>query len=199
MAAIRKRTIAADSLRSNAFPLYERFSWLSVGRVACHNGQSDYSAYGSSMRLSHNPHTDSSLLRIEGLHVSYSTREGDIPAVSPARFAAARVPHSLLWPRPARSHVFERGLSVCLSLTPASHPSALKRLRGCQRVATVPYQLSQTWAAPGQQAYACGPARGVGSVRWAACPAASRAHQRLRGTSRGARARNGEPLAGGFA
>ena len=28
--------------------------------------------------------------------------------------------------------------SVCISPSPASHPSVLKRLRGCQRVATVP-------------------------------------------------------------
>ena len=32
----------------------------------------------------------------------------------------------------------DKDLSVCISLSPASHPSALKRLRVCQRMATVP-------------------------------------------------------------
>ena len=45
-------------------------------------------------------------------------------SVSPARLAAARVPHPLPWPRPAHAHVCERGLSVCISPSPASHPSA---------------------------------------------------------------------------
>src|SRR5215475_8170429 len=76
--ATRKRTIAADSLRSNAVPLYKRFSWLSLGHIVCNNEQSSYSAYGSSIRLSRNLITDIFLLRIEGLHVSYSTREGTV-------------------------------------------------------------------------------------------------------------------------
>ena len=45
-------------------------------------------------------------------------------------------------------------------LTPQlSPPSAWKRLHVCQRVATVPGQPTQTFAAPMEQACACGPAR----------------------------------------
>ena len=52
-------------------------------------------------------------------------------------------------------------LSVYISLSPASPPSAWKRLRVCQRVATVSGQPSQTFAAPMEHACACGPARGA--------------------------------------
>jgi hypothetical protein len=59
-------------------------------------------------------------------------------SVFPACLAAARGPHPLPGPRPARSYAFVRGLSVCISLSLAPHPSTLKRLRVCQSVATVP-------------------------------------------------------------
>ena len=120
-------------------------------------------------------------------------------SVSPAHLTAARVPHPLPWLRPARSHVFERGLSVCITLSPASHPSALKRLRGCQRVATVPDVCSPRATGLRLRPGARSGWRAAGGLpsRLPSSPTAG-GEGRLRGTSRGdTGARRGD--AGGWA